>query len=120
MYTAPSRLAAEAWSTGTGSRGPALHADPSKTYTPSRLAPAALKPPITYSLPPATAAAVSSMATGKDASARCAGAGLGEGAKLGGGADSRVLGEGDGSAAEPGPHAVMSSSTVNNLNTLSG
>src|SRR5438270_12724036 len=101
MYTAPSRVAAEAWSTGTGSRGPALHAEPSNTYTLSRLAPAALKPPITYSLPPATAAAVSSMGAGRDASARCAGAGLGDGAKLGGGAEPRRVGEGDGATAAP-------------------
>ena len=74
----------------------------------ARLSPAALKPPITYSFPPATAAAVSSTGVGIDASTRCTGAGgaIGEGeggfAAIGDG-----LGLGVGTAGELGPQPAM-------------
>src|SRR5947208_887245 len=74
-----SSVAAEGWSTATGRRGPAAQALPSNTYTESRLAPAALKPPMTYRLPPAAAAPVSSTGAGRAGSCRCGGGGLGGG-----------------------------------------
>src|SRR5260370_307873 len=73
------RVVADAWSRPSGRGGPTLHALPSNTQTVRRLLPAASNPPITYSLPPALAAAASSSATGKEASARWAGGGGGDG-----------------------------------------
>src|SRR6266550_4296631 len=45
MYTRSSRVAADGWSSGSGSLGPTDQLVPSKMYTILRLAPAALKPP---------------------------------------------------------------------------
>ena len=63
---------------------------PSNTHTVRRLLPAASKPPITYRLPPAAAAADSSNAAGSDGSIRCAEAGEGDGE-----GDAIGLGDGD-------------------------
>ncbi len=116
----PSRLAAEGWSTASGSAGAACHVVPSKTYTVARLRPAASKPPITYSLPPAAAAPVSSTAAGSDASIRCGVAGVGF---SGGEGEGTSVGMGEGTAADRVLHAAMThtsaAATHNAFNAMS-
>src|SRR5260370_25641877 len=90
--------AADEWSRPSGRRGPAPQVLPSKTHTVCRLLPAASNPPITYSLPPAVAAAASSSATGKEASARWVGGGGRDGDGEGDGDATTGLGLGDGAA----------------------
>src|SRR5713101_2347024 len=88
-------VAADVWSRPIGRRGPALHAVPSNTHTDGRLFPAASKPPITYSFPPAAVAADSSSAAGRDASMRCVGGG-----GVGDGEGDWITGEGLGDDGE--------------------